>query len=74
MDVSAEGKHLCLIICSRSVGVCDPFLVPFLKRTGVLAEGVHGLGRRHLRFNRDEVSFESGAEVIPAAKVGVCKG
>ena len=73
VNIAAEGKHLCLVVCSRAIGVCNPFLVPFVEGSIVLAERVHGLCGRHLGFDRDEVCFKGGAEVIPAAKIGVCE-
>ena len=71
MDVATESKHLCLIVCSGAIGVCDPFLIPFMEGTGVLAKRVHKLGRRHLSFDRDEMIFKISTEVIPTAKIGV---
>ena len=71
MDISTESKHLCLIVCSGVIGMCDPFLIPVMERTGVLAKRVYGLGRRHLHFDRDEVVLKGSAEVIPTAKIGV---
>ena len=51
--------------------MCDPFLIPFMEGTVVLVKRVHGLGRRHLCFNRDEVVLKGGAEIIPTAKIRV---
>ena len=73
MDVATESKHLGLIVCSGAIGVCDPFLIPFMEGTGVLAKRVHKLGRRHLSFDRDEMIFKISTEVIPTAKIGVGK-
>jgi hypothetical protein len=74
VNVATEGKHLCLIICSRTIGVYNPFLIPFVEGMVLLAKRVHGLCGRHLCFDRDEVCFKSGAEIIPTAKIRVCKG
>ena len=71
VNISTEGKHLCLVVCSRTIGVSDPFLIPLMEGTVLLAKGVHGLCRRHLCFNRDEVCFESRVKIIPTAKVRV---
>ena len=73
MDIATESKHLGLIVCSGAIGVCDPFLIPFMEGTGVLAKRVHKLGRRHLSFDRDEMIFKISTEVIPTAKIGVGK-
>ena len=54
--------------------MCNPFLIPFVEGTVLLAKRVHGLCRRHLSFDRDEVCFKSGAEIIPTAEIRVCKG
>jgi hypothetical protein len=74
VNIALESKHLCLVVCSGTIGVCNPFLVPFMKGAVLLAKRVHGLCRRHLCFNRDEMCFKSGVEIIPTAKVRVCKG
>ena len=74
VDIAAEGKHLRLIVCSGTIGVRNPFLIPFVEGTVLLTKRVHGLCRRHLSFDRDEVCFKSGAEIIPTAKIRVCKG
>src|SRR5712672_3286467 len=70
MDIAMEGKYLCLLVCSGAIGMCDPFLIPFVERAVLLAKRMHGLCGRHLCFNRDEVCLEGGAEIIPTAKVG----
>src|SRR5712672_4255437 len=70
MDIATEGEYLCLLICSGAIGVCDPFLIPFVERSVLLAKRMHGLRGRHLGFDRDEVCLEGRAEVIPTAKVG----
>jgi hypothetical protein len=74
VNIATERKHLCLIICSGAIGVCNPFLIPFVEGTVLLAERVHGLCRRHLCFDRDEVCFKSRTEVIPTAKIRVGEG
>ena len=70
MDIAAKGEYLCLLVCSGAISMCDPFLIPFVERSVLLAKRVHGLRGRHLGFDRDGVCLEGRAEVIPTAKVG----
>ena len=70
MDIVTKGEYLCLLVCSRAIGMCDPFLIPFVERSVSLAERMHGLCGRHLCFNGDEVCLEGRAEIIPTAEVG----
>ena len=70
MDIATEGEYLCLLVCSGAIGMCDPFLIPFMERSVSLAKRMHSLRGGHLRFDGDEVCFEGGAEIIPTAKVG----
>src|SRR5712672_3581725 len=70
MDIATEGEYLCLLVCSRAIGVCDPFLIPFMKQSVSLVKGMHGLRGRHLCFDGDEVCLEGGAEIIPTAEIG----
>src|SRR5712672_1936366 len=69
MDIAMEGEYLCLLVCSGAIGMCDPFLIPFVERSVSLAKRMHGLCGRHLRFDGDEVCLEGGAEIIPTAEV-----
>ena len=71
MDIAAKGEYLCLLVCSGAISMCDPFLIPFVERSVLLAKRMHGLRGRHLGFDRDEVCLEGRAEVIPTAKVGM---
>src|SRR5712672_4791639 len=70
MDIATESEYLCLLVCSGAIGMCDPFLIPFVERSVLLAKRMHGLCGRHFGFDRDEVCLEGRAEVIPTAKVG----
>src|SRR5712675_2349449 len=73
MDIATEGEYLGLLVCSGTIGMCDPFLIPFVERSVMLAKRMHGLCGRHLCFDRDEVCLEGRAEVIPTAKVRACE-
>jgi len=71
VNIAMEGKHLCLIVCSGTIGVRDPFLIPFVGRDGSAGEeSAWPVVEDHLGFDRDEMCFKSGAEIIPTAKIG----